>query len=315
MNDSADESVPETAEETDDSPGAADGASADASRDADPTTERESDDADGEDVAEDDPAEGDAVAEDESTVDGESVAEDGEDLEALRQKVEETYDFNDFGPSDMAEMSAQEWDAAFEPDSWITGEDLLDRVADELKARIATRDVFGVLERVEEDGDPRLIVYSDEGYAIVHPTGQVRGQGTVLRDVEPIVALSSMDNYDVPEPPDDWSLPDPESVPQGTGEFGNLMIQVVAGAQLVGGVALLGAWVLFGVETIVAPAMGLLFLLAGLFLFATVANARLSDRFRSEDYRERLRALRAAEQRPEFVPIADEPESTDRDDR
>lgn len=299
MNDSADDSVVDADEAAGDDSGVAtedsdQGAAAEATADAD-TAEN---------------------ATTETVADAEAgTPEEPEDLEALREKVEETYDFDEFGPSDMAQMSAQEWDAAFDPDTWITGEELLDRVADELKSRIATRDVFGVLERVEEDGDPRIVVYSDEGYAIIHPTGQVRGQGTVLRDVEPIVALCSMDSYDVPEPPDDWSLPDPESVQQGTGEFGNLMIQVVAGAQLVGGIALIGAWILLGVETIVAPTMGLLFLVAGLFLFSTVANARLSDRFRSEEYRERLRALRAAEERPEFVPIEEDVESAEREGR
>jgi hypothetical protein len=58
--------------------------------------------------------------------------------------------------------------------------------------------------------------------------------------------------------------------------------------------------------SIVAPAVGLLFLLVGLFLFAMVANARLSDRFRSEEYRDRLRALREAEERPDFVPVEGE---------
>lgn len=299
MNDSADDPVGDADEAAGDGPGVA--------------TEDSDQDAAAEATADADAAE-DASTETVADAEGDTP-EEPDDLEALREKVEETYDFEEFGPSDMAQMSAQEWDAAFDPDTWITGDELLDRVADELKSRIATRDVFGVLERVEEGGEPRVVVYSDEGYAIVHPTGQVRGQGTVLRDVEPIVALCSMDSYDVPEPPDDWSLPDPESVPQGTGEFGNLMLQVVAGAQLVGGVALVGAWVLLGVDTIVAPTMGLLFLVAGLFLFSTVANARLSDRFRSEEYRERLRALRAAEERPEFVPIEEEADSVERDGR
>ncbi|MFO7892662.1 MAG: hypothetical protein R6U63_02915, partial [Longimicrobiales bacterium] len=71
------------------------------------------------------------------------------------------------------------------------------------------------------DGEERLLVYSDEGYAIVRPTGEVAGQGTVLRDIEPIVALAAMESYDA-EPPDDWSLPHPDTVPQGSGEFGNL---------------------------------------------------------------------------------------------
>ena len=47
------------------------------------------------------------------------------------------------------------------------------------------------------------------------------------------------------------------------------------------------------------------FLLVGVFLFVVVANARLSDRFRSEEYRNRLRAVRD-HGRPDFVPIDDE---------
>ena len=242
-----------------------------------------------------------------------------DDIEALRERVESEYDFDDFGPSDMARMSAEEWDAAFDPDTWITGDRLLDRVDAELKSRIATRDVFGVLERVREDGEERILVYSDEGYAIIRPTGEVRGEGTVLRDIEPVVALAAMDSYEVPEPPDDWSLPHPDSVPEGSGEFGNLLIQVVAGVQVLAGAALLVATAVTDLGTIVAPAMGIVFLLVGVFLFAMVANARLSDRFRSEEYRDRLRALREAKERPEFVPVEDgvvtneEGAATDRD--
>ncbi len=232
-----------------------------------------------------------------------AVTDDETDLEALRERVNAEYDFDDFGPEDMARMSAEEWDAAFDPDSWITGDRLLERVESELKSRIGRREVFGLLERVREDGEERIVVYSDEGYAIVRPTGEVRGRGTVLRDVEPIVALAAMEAYDVPEPPDDWSLPHPDTVPEGTGEFGNLMIQVVAAVQLIAGAALVGASILTDVGSIIVPAIGLLFLLVGVFLFAMVANARLSDRFRSEEYRNRLRALREAEERPDFVPV------------
>jgi len=232
-----------------------------------------------------------------------TVGDDADDLDELRRRVEEEYDFDDFGPSDMARMSAEEWDAAFDPDSWITGDRLLERAEAELKSRIARREVFGVLERVRADGEERILVYSDEGYAIVRPTGEVAGQGTVLRDIEPIVALAAMESYDVPEPPDDWSLPHPDTVPQGSGEFGNLMVQVIAVVQVLAGAALLAATFLTDLDTIVAPAMGVVFLLVGLFLFVMVANARLSDRFRSEEYRDRLRALREAKERPDFVPV------------
>ncbi|MFY4815940.1 DUF7319 domain-containing protein [Haloarcula sp. AONF1] len=246
-----------------------------------------------------------ADVDDPATADAEGTRADETDIEALRERVESEYDFDDFGPSDMAQMSAEEWDAAFDPDTWITGDRLLERVDAELKSRIATRDVFGVLERVREDGEERILVYSDEGYAIIRPTGEVRGEGTVLRDIEPVVALAAMESYDVPEPPENWSLPHPDSVPEGSGEFGNLVVQAVAAVQVLAGAALLVASAVADLGTIVAPAMGAVFLLIGLFLFAMVANARLSDRFRSEEYRDRLRALREAKERPGFVPVED----------
>ncbi|WP_280537071.1 hypothetical protein [Halopenitus sp. POP-27] len=229
----------------------------------------------------------------------------------LREEVERKYDFDNFGPADMAKMTVEEWEAAFDPETWITGSELLDRVEAELKNRIASRDVFATFERDVVDGSERLVVYSDEGYAVVSESGDVRGRGTVLRDLEPIVALCSMDDYDVPEPPANWALPDPEDVSEGSNELGNLMMQVVAGVQLVAGFALLGAWIFAGVETLVAPALGVLFLLGSLFFFSTVANARLSDRFRSAEYRDRLRALQAARTRPDVPPAADDAETDD----
>ena len=66
--------------------------------------------------------EGDERAEE---ADGESAAagappsETAESTDQLRRQVEETYDFDDFGPADMAQMSAEEWEAAFDADSWI----------------------------------------------------------------------------------------------------------------------------------------------------------------------------------------------------
>jgi hypothetical protein len=229
------------------------------------------------------------------------------DLDALRREVEEKYDFEDFGPSDMAEMTVEEWEAAFDPDSWIVGPELLDRVEDELHNRVAMREVFAIVERYTSEGEPRLVAYSDEGYAIVYPDGSVEGEGTVLRDVTPTVALCSMDDYEVADPPTNVGLPAPDEVPEGSGEFGNLMLQVVAFVQMLGGLALLGAWLVTGLDTIVAPVAALFFLLIGFFLFFVVANARLSDRFRSEEYRARLRAVGIEEgERPEFLPPLDE---------
>ncbi|WP_277553558.1 DUF7319 domain-containing protein [Halobaculum limi] len=248
------------------------------------------------------------AADESPTVDADAASEDAagdEDvsIEALRAEVEEKYDFDNFGPADMAEMTAAEWEAAFDPDSWITGRDLLDRVEKDLRNRIASREVFAVLDRREDP--PTVVAYSDEGWAVVYEDGSVEGEGTVLRDVKPTVALCSMDSYEVREPPEEYELPTPEEVQSGTGEFGNLMIQAVAAMQLLGGLGLIGAWLFLNVETIVAPVAGGFFLLIGVFLFAVVANARLSDRFRAEEYRDRLRAAGIVEGggEAEFVPF------------
>jgi len=239
---------------------------------------------------------------------------DADSVDALRREVEEKYDFENFGPSDMAQMSAEEWEAAFDPDTWIVGPDLLDRVEQDLKGRIASREVFAVLERFETDGEERLIAYSDEGYAVVAPDGSVEGQGTVLRDVKPTVALCSMDSYEVPEAPDDVSLPSPADVPEGTGQLGNNLLQLIAFAQILVGFGLVGVWLFTdaiptpgGYVDLVAPMIALVFVGIGVFLFAVVANARLSDRFRAEEFRERLRATGVEDgDRPAFLPPLDE---------
>jgi hypothetical protein len=244
-----------------------------------------------------------AGGDDEGAAAADAADPDEEDLAALRRQVEAEYDFDDFGPAEMARMSPEEWEAAFDPDSWIVGEALLDRTERDLKSRIARRDVFAALDRVTEEGEPRLAAWSDEGYALVYPDGAVEGRGTVLRDVKASVALCSMDSYEPDEPPEEFDLPDPDEVPEGTGEFGNLMLQVVAAAQVLSGLVLFGAWLAQAVTTIVAPVAAGAFVLVGLFLFGVVANARLSDRFRAEEFRNRLRAVEAAGgSRPEELP-------------
>ena len=235
------------------------------------------------------------------------------DVEALRRQVEAEYDFDDFGPADMAQMSAEEWEVAFDPETWITGEELLDRVEADLKQRVADRDVFARIER----HDDRLLAYSDTGYATVYADGSVEGRGTVLRDVKPTVALCSMESYDVPENPPEELLPEPQEVPEGSGALGNTMLQVVAAAQVLAGVVLVGVWLLVSLRVVAPPGggsvrslnvigmlvAGFLFLGIGVLLFVTVANARLSDKFRAEEYRNRLRAVDLEPgERPDFLP-------------
>ncbi|QLD86691.1 hypothetical protein HWV23_13450 [Natronomonas halophila] len=230
--------------------------------------------------------------------------------EELRQQVEEQYDFEKFSPADMAEMSVEEWEAVFDPDSWITGSELLDRVEAELRHNVQTRQVFAAVERVGDGEDERVVAYSDEGYVIVRPDGSIQGTGTILRDVEPMVALCSMEDYDVPDVDEDAGLPHPESVPEASGDFGNQMLQVVAGVLSLSGLAFIGSWLAslvgaldLGFAGAIVLTLGIVFLLMGIVLFVTVANARLSDRMRSQQYRDRLRAVGAgSEGRPSFLP-------------
>lgn len=269
-----------------------------------------------------DPTEEAADATDSASADADADESDGTEPDAgagetetlsteeLRRQVESQYDFDDFGPAEMAEMSADEWEAVFDADSWITGPELLDRVEDELRANVERREVFAVVERVGEGDDDRVVAYSDEGYVIVRPDGSIQGTGTILRDVEPMIALCAMEEYDVPEVDDSAGLPHPDTVPEGSGDFGNRMLQVVAGATTLSGVLFLLVWVASIVDLIgigfggaIIVTLGLFFLAIGFFLFLTVANARLSDRMRSEQYRDRLRAVGAgSDERPSFLP-------------
>ncbi len=234
-------------------------------------------------------------------------AADPTEAELLRQ-VEEKYDFENFGPRDMAEMTPEEWDVAFDEDTWITGDELLARVEAELKSRVAERDVFAMLEYAEVDGKRSLVAYSDTDYAIVYPDGSVEGIGTVVRDVKPTVALCSIESYEVDDPPEDWGLPRPSEIPESGSELGNWMLQLLAGVQILVGLGALVAWIASGWrENLVLLATGLGFVLIGLFLFTIVANARLSDKFRVEEYRDRLRSIGVESgERPEFVPIDDD---------
>jgi hypothetical protein len=247
-------------------------------------------------------------------------SERDEELDALRAEVEEKYDFDNFGPTDMAEMSQQEWEAAFDPGTWITGDELLDRVEADVKNRVVSRDIFARVERF----DDLLIAYSDNGYAAVYPDGSIEGRGTVLRDVKPVVALCSMDSYEVPDAPEQDVLPEPQEVPESSDALGNTVLQVVAGAQVLAGLGLFLASILYGFGILSQPGTssqfsnpallfvaGLGFLVIGIALFAVVANARLSDKYRAEEFRNRLRAVGLEDgERPDFVP-----ELTAEDDR
>lgn len=240
-----------------------------------------------------------------------SPSPDEPSIEELRRRVEETYDFENFSEADMAEMSVEEWSAVFDPDSWITGDALIDRVDRDLRARVDRREFFAVIERVTVDGTDCVLAYTDSGYALVRPDGSVDGEGSIRVDIEPVVALCAMEEYTVPESVTDNPLPNPNEITAGTGELGNRLIQVIAGVQVVAGIGLLIAPLVITLPTSsaagITTVMGLIFLVIGIGIFLLVANARLSDRFRAEDYRNRLRAAGVgSESRPEFLPPIDE---------
>jgi hypothetical protein len=233
------------------------------------------------------------------------VEGEADDVDALRERVEAEYDFEEFGPEDMAEMSPEEWSAAFDEDSWVTGADLLDRVEADLRSRVATRDVFAVVERTVDD---RLVAYSDSSYAVVYPDGSVEGEGTVLQDVKPTVALASMPDYDVPDPPADGGLPAPEEVGGSDGQLGNNVLQVLGLLLGVAGLVLVAAPFVTDVSgaAIIAVLVGAVFVGVGAVLLFTVANARLSARYRAEEFRDRLRGAGVEEgERPGFLPVED----------
>lgn len=233
-------------------------------------------------------------------------------IEELREEVAERYDFEDFTAEDMASISAAEWSAAFDADTWITGSTLLDRIEADLKQRVAQRDLFAVVERPETD---RLVVYSDSSYAVVHGSGRVEGAGSILRDVELIVTLCAMEDYEPGEPPLEQPLPNPEDVESGSGRLGHQLIQLIAGAQIIAGFGLLIAPFAITLPksstVLVTTTAGLGFLVIGVILFVLVANARLSERFQAQGYRERLEAAGVgSKERPDFVPLD---ESSERD--
>jgi hypothetical protein len=244
-----------------------------------------------------------APADEEVTSAVRRIESDEPSTEELRQRVEDEYDFENFTAADMERMSPDEWEAAFDPETWITGAELLDRVEADVKARVLDRDVFARVERLSKPD--RVVAYSDEGYAVVYEDGSIEGEGTVLRDLKPSVALCSMDSYEPPPLPDEELLPKPMEVPEGSGEFGNLMIQLIAGALALSGVALAGGALISGEFGVIVGTVGLLFVVVGGLLFFTVANARLSDRFRAEEYRNRLRAVGMEDgDRPDWLPAS-----------
>jgi hypothetical protein len=234
------------------------------------------------------------------------TAESDDEPGSFRAAVEAKYDFDDFGPADMAEMSVEEWEAAFDADTWITGSDLIDRVENELRSRIAAGELFAVVERHRVTEEPRLLVYSDAEYTIVHSDGRVEGADAISREIEPVVALCSMESFDVSKPPADAGLPDPAGIKPGSGDLGHRLLLGLAVIQAVAGLGLLVSPLFLGLGPgagALTTVIGLLFIGIGLLLGVLVANARLSDRFRAAEFRDRLEGAGVgSSERPDFLP-------------
>ena len=262
-------------------------------------------------------AEPDAASPERGGAEGEATPRE-EEPDSLREAVEARYDFDSFGPADMAAMTVEEWEAVFDPDAWLTGPDLVDRVEAELRSRVASRQVFAVVERHEVDGEPRLLAYDDGSWAVVHPDGTVEGDGAVRRDVEPAVALCSMPDYEVPSPPPDAGLPDPATIQAGGGSLGHRLLLVLGGVLGLAGLVVLFAPLVLSLGPgagALTTVVGLGFLGAAVVLAVLVANARLSDRFRAAAYRERLLAMGLGDgERPAFLPPMDGAVATGGDD-
>jgi hypothetical protein len=252
------------------------------------------------------------VEPDDAPADDRTATEPADDAATRRDAVDTRYDFDDFGPADMAEMTLEEWEAAFDPDTWITGAALVDRVEAELSARVAAGELFAVVERHEVDGSPKLLVYTDAEYAIVNPDGSVEGEGALRRDVEPVVALCSMDSFEVADPPAGSGLPHPERIESGSGDLGHRLLLAVGVVQVVAGLVVLLAPLLVALGPgagALTTVVGLGFMAVGVVLVVLVANARLSDRFRAAAYRDRLRAAGVgSSERPSFLPAMDGPD-------
>ncbi|MDX1746386.1 MAG: hypothetical protein R3324_10655, partial [Halobacteriales archaeon] len=206
----------------------------------------------GSDAAEGSPGAGSSTESDEESTDEEpaprtdgrtgdssttSVEQSGPDLEEIRAAVEARYDFEDFGPADMDRMTPEEWEAVFDPDSWITGPELLDRVEADLKDRVRRRNLFARVEREDREGEDTVLAHTDTGYVIVRTDGSVMGEGSILREVEPVVAMCAMEDYEPPPMPsaDEALLPHPDEVTSGSSELGNRIMLLVAGIQILAG--------------------------------------------------------------------------------
>jgi hypothetical protein len=131
----------------------------------------------------------------------------------------------------------------------------------------------------------------------------------------PVVAVCTKEKFKVTEPPANADLPSPKTVKPGSGGLSRRLLLVVGVIRVIAGVVLLVSPVIVrlgpGAGAFTAV-IGLIFVGVGVLLGVLVANARLADRFRAAEYRERLEAAGVgSDQRPAFLPAMDGTEAED----
>ena len=177
----------------------------------------------------------------------------------------------------------------------IVGKELLNRVELDIRDRISRRNIIAAIETIHIDDEENLLIYDDAGYALIALDGSVSGMGSIRTEIENIVVLCSMDTYDVPElPAGDFSL-NIDAISKSSSGIGNKLLQILASSFLIIGILLLFSPLFINFPRpgsgILTTVSGFGFIFTGLFLLLVVVHSRLSDRFRSTEYADRLKKI------------------------
>ncbi len=193
----------------------------------------------------------------------------------------------------------------------IVGTDLLDRIEADTKDRIRRRNILAMIERISIEGTGHILIYDDLGYALVEPDGSVSGIGSIRTEIENVVVLCSMSSYDVPELLNGNFLPKISSTYKPANQIGNKLLQTLSFSFFIIGFILLISPIFINFyassATILTTISGLGFILTSLFIITLVIHSRLSDRFRSSEYQNRLKNIGiGSNSRPSFIPQFEE---------
>ncbi|WP_152420382.1 DUF7319 domain-containing protein [Halococcus thailandensis] len=123
-------------------------------------------------------------------------------------------------------------------------EEFMGQIESDMRSYVTERRDAIHFDRLDS-GD--LIIYSDDGFAIVDSNGKVNGKGTIVEDVEFIVSRYLKTNKN-------------SELNNNT----NQRIQMIVTTQLLIGIGLIGIWVIRGLsfaDMIILPITGFLFLI------------------------------------------------------